>query len=108
MAEAEPIWEQFLRCKSLTQSQSFQTSQQGGVGGVLSSSSAVNANSETATLMRELTVRPVSELLSPKALQELSSRNRVVDFMRVVMRSRTRCSVGQARVQEIAVVGIQV
>ncbi|CAN0113253.1 unnamed protein product, partial [Scytosiphon promiscuus] len=107
MAEAGPIWEQFLKCKSFAQSQSFQTSQHGVLGGILSSSSAVNANSETATLMRELTVRPISELLSHKALQELSSRNRLVDFMRVMMRSRTKCSVGQARVQEIARVGIQ-
>ncbi|CBJ26049.1 Fanconi anemia, complementation group I [Ectocarpus siliculosus] len=109
MDEAEATWERFVSCKSLlTQFQNFQTSQQGGgFGGILSSSSS-NANSETSTLIRELTVRPVSKLLSDEAVQGLAKQDRLVDFIQLVLRSRSRNTPGTAaRVQEIAVVGIK-
>lgn len=69
---------------------------------------ALNANPETAALMRELTVRPVAELLSEEAFQELASRNRLVDFMSYLLANRTKDAARHARVQAIAVAGIQV
>ncbi|CAB1119943.1 unnamed protein product [Ectocarpus sp. CCAP 1310/34] len=110
MDETEATWERFVSCKSLlTQFQHFQTLQQGGgFGGILSSSSS-NANSETSALIRELTVRPVSNLLSDEAVQGLAKHDRLVDFIQLVLRSRSRNTPGTAaRVQEIAVVGIKV
>lgn len=114
MDEAEATWERFVSCKSLlTQFQNFQTSQQGGgsgggFGGILSCSSS-NANSETSALIRELTVRPVSKLLSDEALQGLAEQDRLVDFVQLVLRSRSRFTASTAaRVQEIAVAGIKV
>ncbi|CAM9318527.1 unnamed protein product, partial [Ectocarpus sp. 8 AP-2014] len=110
MDEAEATWERFVSCKSLlTQFLNFQTSQQGGggFGGILSSSSS-NASSETSALIRELTVRPVSKLLSGEAVQGLAKQDRLIDFIQLVLRSRSRNTPGTAaRVQEIAVVGIK-
>lgn len=116
MDEAQPIWERFVACKSLTQP-TFQMSQQGsssGGGGILGarslnpSSSSIALNASSASLMREFTVRPVAELLSEKALQELASRNRLVDYLRVCLENRTRDATGHARVQAVAVAGIEV
>lgn len=69
---------------------------------------ALNASPETAALMRELTVRPVAELLSEEAAQELASRNRLVDFVRYLLANRTKDAAGHARVQAITVAGIKV
>lgn len=114
MDEAQPIWERFVACKSLP-AQAFQTSQQSsGGGGILGprslnlSSSSIALNANSAALMREFTVRPVAELLSEQALQELANRNRLVDYLRFCLTNRTRDTTGHARVQAIAVAGIEV
>lgn len=110
MDEAQPIWERFI-----SQPQPFQTSQNSsGGGGILGarslnlSSSSIALNAGSAALMREFTVRPVAELLSEKALQELADRNRLVDYLRFCLTNRTRDTTGHARVQAIAVAGIEV
>lgn len=123
MAEAGPIWERFVACKSLAQPQtaiqilSQQNSSSSNGGGILGARSlnlsstgsiALNASPETAALMRELTIRPVAELLSEDAAQELASRNRLVDFMRYLLANRKKDAAGHARVQAIAVAGIRV
>lgn len=116
MDEAQPIWERFVACKSVTQPQTFQNSQQssGGGGGILGarssnlSSSSIALTADSAALMREFTVRPVAELLSEKTLQELANRNRLVEYLRACLVNRTRDTTGHARVQAIAVAGIEV
>lgn len=117
MDEAQPVWERFVACTGLTQP-TFQTSQQSsgisGGGGILGtrclnlSSSSIALSASSAALMREFTVRPVAELLSDKALQELASRNRLVDYLRACLKNRTRDATGHPRVQAIAVAGIEV
>eukprot|EP00903_Cladosiphon_okamuranus_P008699 g8335.t1 len=84
-----------------------------GGGGILGtrslnlSSSSIALTSSSAALMREFTVRPVAQLLSQKALEELAGRNRLVDYLRVCLKNRTRDATGHARVQAIAVAGIE-
>lgn len=110
MDEAQPIWERFV-------AQNFQMSQQSsslGGGGILGarslnlSSSSMALTATSAALMREFTVRPVAELLSEKALQELANRNRLVEYFRACLENRTKDATGHARVRTIAVAGIEV
>eukprot|EP00752_Nemacystus_decipiens_P005128 g4653.t1 len=114
MDEAQPIWERFVACKSLSQPQAFQVSQSSsGGGGILGarslnlSSSSIALNAASAALIRDFTVRPVAELLSEKVLEELANRNRLVDYLRTLLASRTRDTSGHARVQAITVAGIE-
>lgn len=84
MTSADPVWERFVACK-LSQAPSFvsQTSENNSILGarsvnLTSGSIALNADAGTAGLMRDLAVKPVEEILSGKASQELASRNRYV------------------------------
>lgn len=107
MAEAGPIWERFI-----AHPQTFQTSQPSGVLGARSlnlSSSSIGLSPKSAALMREITVRPVSELLSQAALRELARRSRLVDYIGCLLRNRTKdATTEHGRVQAIAVAGIEV
>lgn len=84
MASVDPVWERFVACK-LSQASSFvsQNSENNSILGARSvnlnsGSIALNADAGTAGLMRDLAVKPVEEILSGKASQELASRNRYV------------------------------
>lgn len=114
MATDQCIWERFVACK-LTQSQSFLNSQNANSGSILgarsnnltSGSIALRADAYSASLMRDLALKPVAELFSDKASQELANRNRYVDFVRLVL-SCLASSSGREKKADIAIRSIKV
>lgn len=92
------LWERFIASK-LTQTSEAVAAEHEGSSSHLSGGSMLNlrspnltagsialhADTETAALMRELAVKPTSELFSAKASRELAARGRFVDFVKAVM-----------------------
>lgn len=114
MAGADPVWERFVACK-LSQAPSFvsQNSENNSILGarsvnLTSGSIALNADAGTAGLMRDLAVKPVEEILSGKASQELASRDRYVDFVRLVLSCCVADASGREKKAAVAVKALQV
>lgn len=113
MASADSIWERFVGCK-LSQAPSFvsQSSENNSILGsrsinLTSGSIALHADARAATLMRDLAVTPATELLSGKASQELASRNRYVDFVRLVLSCCVADASGREKKAAVAVKALE-
>lgn len=103
MASDDPVWERFVACKlSQAPSSASQNSENNSILGGRSVN-LLHADAGTAGLMRDLAVRPVEEILSGKASQELASRNRYVDYVRFVL-----CASGREKKAAVAVKALQV
>lgn len=113
MASAYSIWERFVGCK-LPQATSLvsQNSENNSILGsrsinLTSGSIALHTDAGAATLIRDLAVKPVTELLSAKASQELASRNRYVDFVRLVLSCCVADASGREKKAAVAVKALQ-
>lgn len=87
---AVPIWERFIASK-LTQTATA-AAEHGSTqsnANLTAGSIALYASADTAELIRDLAIKPTSELFSAKASRELATRGRFVEFVRAVMSCAT-------------------